>query len=163
MRIPRWPPTTFHYDLILKDIGSTNLGTFWFAWTPGEDFMPASPSSVISPASWTEMVTHAGPSDGFAIQWVAGAGAQITPGNSLVGFGFDSTVTPQQMAGPSPFFTHPPVTTSFVYSGAPFSDAGFQFVVRTTPEPSTAMSIMIGAALIAIHALTRARNRGVAD
>jgi hypothetical protein len=38
------------------------------------------------------------------------------------------------MSGLSPFFNHPPVTTSFVYNAGPFSDAGFQFVVQTTPE-----------------------------
>ena len=80
--------TTWQYDVVLDDIGTTNIGTLWFSWVPGEDFMPTSPSNVMSPTSWTDNVTNAGPSDGFAIQWVAGPGAALTPGNSLAGFQF---------------------------------------------------------------------------
>jgi len=35
---------------------------------PAEDFMPVSPTNIVSPAGWTEIVTHAGAGDGYAIQ-----------------------------------------------------------------------------------------------
>ena len=138
--------TTWRYNVVLHNIGTTNLGTLWFGWVPGQDYMPTSPSNIISPASWAELVTHGGTSDGYAIQWVAGAGGSLTPGNSLAGFQFDSATTPAQMAANSPFFAGTPVLTSFVYSGAPLADAGFEFVVQATttppPTPSAALQLI---------------------
>ncbi len=141
-------PTSWQYSLTLNDTGTTNLGTFWFAWVPGEDFMPTAPSAITSATGWTAKTTNAGPTDGFAIQWKAGAGALLAPGQSLTGFTFDSTTSPQQMMGDSPFFPGTPVTTTFVYSGAPFSDAGVQFLVTpaaAVPEPSSLMLMGVGA------------------
>lgn len=133
--------TTWQYDISLDDVGTTDLGTFWFSWVPGEDFMPSSPTDILSPSDWTEIVTHGGPSDGYAIQWVDD-GALLTPGNTLTGFEFDSNVSPTTMAGDSPFYTSTPILTSFVYGNGPFSDSGDLFVVTpvsATPEPSTAL------------------------
>src|SRR5580692_8720020 len=48
--------TTWQYNLVLDNIGTTNLGTFWLAWVPGEDFLPTTPTSIASPASWTSSV-----------------------------------------------------------------------------------------------------------
>ena len=121
--------TTYHYKMTLNNIGTTNLGTYWFAWVPGEDFMPTSPTNISSPPSWTSQITFAGPGDGYAILWIASS--PLAPGGSLSGFEFDSTTTPQQMAGPSAFFDHPPVLESFVYEGAPLADPGYEFVVST--------------------------------
>jgi hypothetical protein len=90
-------PTTWHYDLTLNDTGTTNIGTFWFAWVPGADLMPTSPFSIDQPVSWTSAVTNEGPSDGFAIQWQASTpSALLTPGHSLMGFSFDSTTLPSR-------------------------------------------------------------------
>src|SRR5579863_9041934 len=110
---------TWKYDLVLKNIGTTNLGTFWFAWAPGEDFMPTAPTNIASPTSWTEMVTTGGGYyDGSAIQWVAGSGAALAPGQSLSGFSFQSTTSPSTMAGNNSYYGQP-ILTSYVYSGAP--------------------------------------------
>ena len=37
-------PGEYQYDITLKDIGTTNVGTFWFSWVPGQNFMPVSPT-----------------------------------------------------------------------------------------------------------------------
>jgi len=134
--------TTWQYDLVLDDVGTTNLGTFWFAWVPGEDFMPTAPTNVASPTSWTANVTGGSYGDGYAIQWVAGAGATLAPGKTLSGFSFQSTTSPTTMAGNSPLYGTP-IPTSFVYSGAPFSDGGFQFLVQqiSAPPPPSTVSI----------------------
>jgi hypothetical protein len=155
-------PTNWLYDVTLDDVGTTNLGTFWFAWEPGEDFLPTAPTGISSPAGWTEAVTHAGPSDGYAIQWIAGPGAAVTPGNSLTGFSFDSTTSPATMAGNSPFFPGTPILASFVYSGAPLSDAGFLFDVQpaATPEPS-GFALMICSAALALAVNLRRRRRSI--
>ncbi len=154
-------PSLYQYDVTLHNTGSTNIGTFWFGWIPGQNFMSASPTSILFPTSWMEMVTHGGPGDGYAIQWVASnPGAVLTPGNSLTGFQFDSTMTPLQMAGLSPAHPLYPVGTSFVYIGFPFGDPGFQFVatvnqVTTTPEPSNLL--LVASALSMAFAVVRRR------
>ena len=141
----------FHYSLTLNDLGTTTIGTFWFSWIPGANFMPVSPTNISSPAGWSAIVTHGGAGDGFAIQWTTSSAAlDLTAGQSLSGFGFDSTATPAQMAGN--FSPGIPVETSFVYSGGPFSDAGFRFVATNAPttgvpEPSTLGLTAIGAGL----------------
>jgi hypothetical protein len=154
-------PTTWRYDLTLNDTGTTNIGTFWFAWVPGVDFMPTSPFSIDQPVSWTSAVTNEGPSDGFAIQWQASApSALLTSGHSLMGFSFDSTTPPQQMAGNSPVLPGIPIRTSFVYSGAPFSDGGFELTAQTTsvPEPSSMILVLAGGGLVACRLLRRRRH-----
>jgi hypothetical protein len=146
-------PTTWQYDITLDDTGTTNVGTFWFSWVPGEDFMPTSPISVVSPAGWTDNITHGGSTDGYAIQWLAGSGDALTAGNSLPGFEFVSTVSPTQMAGDSPLYPGSPVETAFVYSGAPFSDAGAELTVQpaassSVPEPASVALVACGGILL---------------
>ncbi len=36
--------TDWQYNLTLTDMGTTDIGTFWFAWVPGEDFMAVAPT-----------------------------------------------------------------------------------------------------------------------
>ncbi len=142
-------PTSWQYSLTLNDTGTTDLGTFWFAWVPGKDFMATAPSGITDPAGWSAITTHGSAADGFAIQWKAGAGALLAPGQSLSGFTFDSAMSPQAMMGDSPFFPGTPVTTTFVYEGAPFSDAGVEFTVQAAPtavpEPSSLALMGLGA------------------
>jgi hypothetical protein len=127
-------PGQYQYDLTLYDVGTTTIGTFWFGWVPGLSFMSATPTNLTSPAGWTDDLTT-GP--GTAIQWLAGS-SLLSAGGSLTGFSFESTETPAQLASfaapPNQTF---PVTTSFVYSGAPFSDGGYQFVSSVVPLPDT--------------------------
>jgi uncharacterized protein (TIGR03437 family) len=136
--------TTWQYDLVLDNIGTTNLGTFWFSWVPGEDFMPTAPTNITSPASWTSSVTGGGYYDGSAIQWVAGSGAALTPGQTLKGFSFQSTTSPATMAGTSPYYGSP-ILTSFVYGGAPLSDGGFQFLAQQVSAPPPPPTVSINA------------------
>ena len=140
------------YDITLKDIGTTNVGTFWFSWVPGDNFMPVSPTGVVSPSSWKDLITSGGPADGFAIQWVAGSGAALTSGESLSGFQFDSTLTPAQLEGLSSDSI--PVLTAFAYIGAPFGDPGEKFEATvtptSTPEPGTLVLAALGVGLLAL-------------
>ena len=151
--------TSWQYDLTLSDTGTTNLGTFWFAWVPGKDFMATAPSGIVDPSGWSAITTHGSAADGYAIQWKAGAGALLAPGRSLGGFMFDSSMSPAEMMGDSPFFPGTPVTTTFVYSGAPFSDAGVQFLVEpavsTVPEPSSLALMGLGALAFATRLARR--------
>jgi hypothetical protein len=152
-------PGNFQYSLTLNDTGTTKLGTFWFAWIPGDNFMPVSPTGITSPAGWQAIITTGGPSNGSAIQWTAQAPADdLAAGSSLSGFSFDSTLTLAQLESPSAGSPADPVATAFVYSGAPFSDAGFQLVAQpaatvATPEPSDFIlsALGIGAFVIGLR------------
>ena len=126
---------TYRYSIVLSDTGSTTAGTFWMAWVPGQDFLLSSPVTIADPAGWTHAITGGGAGDGYAIKWTAGtAAADLAAGSSLAGFGFNSTDTPASVFGNATFHPTTPVLTSFVYSGAPFSDPGYQFVVACFAE-----------------------------
>src|SRR5690348_1462874 len=95
----------YHYDITLTDTGTTDIGTFWFAWVPGQDFLPSRPSTTTNPTGWTSSLSGTGDAfDGTAIQWVTTANA-ITPGSSLSGFGFTTADSPMALLANSP--THP--------------------------------------------------------
>jgi hypothetical protein len=70
---------------------------------------------------------------------------------------FESSDTPAQIAGDSPFYPGTPVGTSFLYQGAPFQGDSRQFLVSSVPEPSTLALGLIGIASIAVLRLRRKR------
>jgi hypothetical protein len=131
------------------------IGTVWFAWVPGEDFLATSPISETSPSGWrVNAITHAGAADGYAIQWVANSAASDIPiGGSLSGFGFTTTDSPSDLQGNSVFFPGTPVLTTFAYGAGPFSDAGTEFVVTpaAVPEPGTLALALLPAALLLLR------------
>ncbi len=137
------PSGDTQYTVTLDDTGSTTIDTFWFAWVPGQDFLDSMPSSVTAPAGWTDNITNAGSNDGFAIQWSASSpSSDLQSGSSLTGFSFVSSQPPSSLFGDSKFFPGTPELTSFVYSGAQFSDAGSQFLVEPTTQITTNFSVL---------------------
>jgi hypothetical protein len=141
-------PTTFQYSIDVTDLATSanTVGTFWFSWVPGEDFMSVSPTSITNPTGWVNTVTNGGATDGFAIQWKSGStAASITAGQSLTGFSFDSTETPEQIAADSTFYLGTPQLTAFTYDAAPFSDAGDHFLVTFAPAAPPAVPLPSGA------------------
>lgn len=139
--------SNFDYTITVKDTGSTAIGTFWYSWIPGENFMKSSPVSVTDPSNWTDNITFG---DGYAIQWLADSGAEIQPGGSLT-FSYESPDNFATTTGNSPYYSNPsvPTGTSFIYSGGPFSDGGFQFVVAA-PEPGS-FALLTAASLIIMN------------
>jgi hypothetical protein len=151
----------FDYTLVLTNSSASTdpIGTFWFAWVPGKDFMTNSPLSETTPNGWMANVTHGGATDGFAIQWVAGAGAAIPIGGSLT-FGFVSSETPAQLMGNSQFYPTFPEATAFLYNGAPLTGDSEQIVAAAVPEPSTlALSLVGGLGLLAARRFRRRATR----
>src|SRR6202000_333521 len=129
-------------QITVTNTGTTTIGTFWFGWEPGEDFLPSAPLSTSSPTGWNPTLTGAGNSfDGTAIEWVATSpGVFLQPGQSSSAFGFTSHDSLAKLAGNSPTSPATPAMTSLVYIGAPELDPGFQLVVSeapaTPPPPS---------------------------
>ena len=129
----------FNYTLTLSNSSSSNsgIGTFWYSWVPGEDLMATRPISVSPPAGWTEIITNAGSTDGFGIEFLASSSASaVQPGSSLT-FSFVSADSPASLTGNSAHYPGTPVDTSTVYPGAPFSDAGHEFTVTPVSAPTS--------------------------
>jgi len=125
-------------------VWTTDIGTFWFAWIPGDNFMTVAPTDVQWPAGWTANIIP-----GFSIQWLDSG--SLSQGTSQSGFEFESTLTPAQLEGPS-IIPSDPVATAFVYIGAPFGDPGLQLVATpaqttSTPEPGTIVLTALGIGL----------------
>ena len=132
---PAGANNSFSINLTNSSSSTSAIGTFWYAWVPGEDFLATSPISVTPPTGWSDQITNMGPGDGYAIEFTANTSvAALAPGHSL-GFSFVSADTPAAVNGNSVFFPSTPVGTSFVYPGAAFSDAGHEFVVTPPPPP----------------------------
>ena len=134
----------YDYSLTLNNTGTTTIGTFWFAWVPGGDFLNPVPTNVTEPTGWVEKTLTA--PQGTSIQYTSTTNL-LNPGQSLSGFGFESTETPDQLLGlvPSGTGAGDPITTSFVYIGAPLKDPGAQIVATAaTPEPSSLVLLATG-------------------
>lgn len=132
----------YHYTVTLLNTGSTTVGTLWFAWIPGGNFMATVPTNITSPAGWSAQVV--GGAGAASILWQASTvGARLSAGGTLATFGFDSTSSPAALSGFAVSSPTNHVTTSYVYSGAAFSDAGFQFTASVVPAPAGAFALML--------------------
>jgi uncharacterized protein YjdB len=123
--------SNFNYNIVLSNSSSSNsgIGTFWYAWIPGEDFLATSPISVTPPTGWGDSITNMGSGDGYAILYTANSSASYVAPGSTLSFQFQSADTPAQVNGNSIYYPNTPVGTSYVYPQGPFSDGGHVFVV----------------------------------
>jgi hypothetical protein len=131
----------------IQNSGTTTIGTFWFAWIPGLDFLPSLPGNVTSPAGWSYQVVH---SAGYSIEWTANSPASyLAAGGSLSGFGFASADSASVLSNLTPVYSRPYFTTeSFFYSGAPLLGQSLDFIVNVVPAPSgVALALVAGSFL----------------
>lgn len=123
----------YTYSLSFGDLpGATSpIGSVWYAWVPGQFYLPGTPTSASAPAGWTASIV------GASIGFVASSPANfIAPGQSLSGFSYQANFSPAQLAAA------PNSGVSVAYSGGLFSDAGNTFTVQNVPEPSTAALLL---------------------
>lgn len=124
----------YDYTLTLTDAADStvNIDSLWYAWIPGQFYLPTTPVSATGDAalSWTATIVNF--SGNSSIQFVGGTA--LTPGQSAV-FSFISTDTPNVLAGNSS--DGPPVGQSVAYSAGLFSSPNETFTVQSVPEPST--------------------------
>jgi hypothetical protein len=133
----------YTYNLTFSDAASAvnPIGSVWYSWIPGYNFLPGIPSSASAPSGWTASIS------GNSIQFVASSSsADIAPGHSLSGFSFQASFSPATLA------STPDSELSTAYSGGLFSDGGAEFTVQVVPEPSMAgLCAMSGLGLAAIR------------
>jgi PEP-CTERM motif-containing protein len=150
----------FDYTIVLTDTGTTNIGTFWFAWTPpGQpfeyDFLPSLPVSASQPANWTGIISAGFP--GYSIEYYANsAGSAILPG--LTGtFHFTSSDSPADLQGLA--FGFFPITESFIYAGFPEVGDAARVVPVFVPEPSSFVLAVLG--LVGLVVWRRRKRRAI--
>ena len=85
------------------------------------------------------------PGNGYSILWQATSSSTALQSSQTDSFTFFSTVTPAVLFGPSTIHPPTPVTTSVVYSGAAFSDAGFTLTAAQEPAAVASVSITVAA------------------
>jgi len=126
----------YTYSLSFSDAADSTspVGSVWYAWTPGFEYLPGGPTGAAAPAGWTATIS------GDSIQFVANSPANdIQAGSSLAGFSYQAAFSPAQLAAAANS------GVSVAYSGGLFSDAGDTFTVETVPEPSTLALLICGA------------------
>ncbi|HSZ59750.1 MAG TPA: hypothetical protein VK797_29170 [Tepidisphaeraceae bacterium] len=130
---------------------SQTIGTYWFSWQPTfpADFMSGpAPTNIVSPAFWSANLEGSGnSSDGYSIQWVASSPIYYIPAGGQMQFSFDSTLSPQVLAGDSTITNagSTPVGTSYVYHAGVFSDAGTNFTTTPAAVPEPVSLALVGA------------------
>lgn len=136
--------STWDYTMVISDAsGATSpIGSFWYAWIPGQFYLPTAPSSVQVPTGWNYGIVTAGAS---SIQFYATSSSfDINPGSSLT-FGFVSTDTPTTLAGNAvPTYPTTPIGTTVAYGAGFFSSPSETFVVTSVPEPSALALVLAG-------------------
>jgi len=137
----------FDYTISLTNTGSSNIGTFWFAWTPPGmpteyDFLPSAPFAISQPTGWLGPASFGFPGYSIEYNYNNNTGNAITPGNTAT-FSFTSPDSPTTLQGTTFGF---PRTTSFIYAGAPEVGATAQVNPVFVPEPSAYALLAVGCA-----------------
>jgi PEP-CTERM motif len=146
----------FNYTISLTNTGSTNIGTFWFAWTPPGmpieyDFLPSLPFAITQPAGWLGPASPGFP--GNSIEFYNSTGSLLGPGQTDI-FRFSSPDTPATLQGSTFGF---PNTTSFIYEGSPLIGSTARVnPVFFTPEPGSSYALLA----IGFAGLLALRRRG---
>lgn len=150
----------YQYDLKLVNAGISGgaaIGSFWFAWLPGEDFLTSNPISQTAPTGWTATPQLISGGGGASIQFTANStGDYLQSGQSLSGFSFTTPDAPSNVFGQSVPFPNTLTTTSVAYHAGLFSDSGAQFVFTPVPEPGPLA--LITTSVIGLSLLVRRRK-----
>jgi hypothetical protein len=129
----------YTYSIIFSNSANATspIGSVWYAWVPGQFYLPSSPSSASAPVGWTANIS------GNSVQFIASStNNDIMAGQSLSGFGYMASFSPATLVGTANS------GVSVAYSGGLFSDAGNTFTVQyvAAPEPSAIVLISAGMA-----------------
>jgi hypothetical protein len=153
----------YDYTIVLTNpaASGSNIGTFWFAWTPPNpieyDFLPSAATVTGQPLGWVGLASAGSP--GNSIEYYNVSGSLIAPGHTGT-FKFTSPDSPTTLHGIA--FGLFPFTESFIYANATttpgvapveaFAQVNPVFVV---PEPSAIALLTAGC----IGALCRRRRQ----
>ena len=138
----------FDYTMKLTNSSSSNagIGTFWYAWVPGEDFLATSPISVSPPVGWTDTITHSGSGRRLRHPVCCEQLGIRRTARQLDEFCVQSADTPASVNGNSVFYPGTPASTSTVYPAGPIQrrrpsirrDPDARATPTPTPTPTPA-------------------------
>jgi hypothetical protein len=123
------------YDLSFSDAAgaTTSIGSVWYAWTPGNFYLPGTPATAGAPSGWTANIFD------NSIQFEATSAANdIAPGQSLPGFSFQASFTMPELTGAANS------GLSVAYSGINLSGTSENFTVTPVPEPAVFTLLICG-------------------
>jgi len=129
---------------------SLAIETFWFAWTPGQDYLATDPLTVQAPTGWSATAEVGGASNGYSIQFNLTTGTPLAAGSGLSGFGFTTADSLATMKANSIYFATP-TTTSQVSTLPGFGGtSSSSFVVAVVPEPASVGLVIAGSAVLCL-------------
>ncbi|HVT11112.1 MAG TPA: hypothetical protein VHE55_02505 [Fimbriimonadaceae bacterium] len=139
--------SSYDYTIHLSNTGTTSIGTLWYSWIPGADFMSATPTNISAPTGWTGQAVNGGSNDGYSIEFVANSNL-LGSGQSSSSFTFTSTETPADLSANSPYSPFLPTGTSYVYEGGPFQGQFESIVINPQPAPEPLTVLALAPALL---------------
>jgi PEP-CTERM motif len=138
----------YDYTVTLFNSGTYDLQSFWYGWTGSGNNLPSDPTTPGNNLGWANDL------DSNSIMWKGGAATELAPGQSGI-FTFVSSTSPTAI-------TTAPVGGSVAYvGGIDFSQgvAGDStdafYPVLETPEPSSAVLLAMGAAVLGLGLRSR--------
>jgi PEP-CTERM motif len=144
------------YTITLKDTGTTQIGNFWYAWTPDVSpffYLPAGTINNISGQNgWT------GATSANSIQYVDNSSANaLNPGDSVELF-YTASFSPTTLAATANSGLSVAYSGSgtFVENGASTGD--FTVSIVSAPEPSSAALLIIGIAGLVLVGWRKLKN-----
>jgi hypothetical protein len=151
----------YDYKVNVTNTGDTDIGTFWFAWTPpGQpieyDFLPSPANIVTQPSGWFAYNVSGFP--GNSLEFYNYSGDAIAPGQTSL-FEFTSPDSPSTLAGKS--FFDLPITTSVIYAGSPLVGAAAFVSVTAVPEPASIVPAIIAGVFLLFRFKKQACERVV--
>lgn len=131
--------STYTYNDTVLNNGTVPIGTYWFAWQPGQNYLPSLPTPI-SPSGWTATVT--GAAGGYGIEWVTATPLQ--PGQS-VQFGFSTPDTPTTLFSAAASFPSVIVATATI-EGVATSVGNTISVPASIPQQTAGQTFYVQAA-----------------
>jgi len=158
---------SFDYTITLHNSASStdSIQSFWYAWIPGQFYLPSAPTSTAFPLpfAWSAAAFTIAPNESSIQFYTSSSIYALAPGGSF-SFTYASMDTPAQEFGNSANYAgNPPVGTSVVYQGGFLTTPSDTFVVQPAPEPSSIALLLAGSLglLVAVRRGKLARSAQV--
>ncbi len=158
---------SFDYTITLHNSASStaSIQSFWYAWIPGQFYLPSAPTSTAFPLpfAWSAAAFTIAPNESSIQFYTSSSIYALAPGGSF-SFTYASMDTPAQEFGNSANYAgNPPVGTSVVYQGGFLTAVSDTFVVQPAPEPSSIALLLAGSLglLVAVRRGKLARSAQV--